>query len=153
MKNLSLQNGGFIRAFWLVPDSWGISRGCREWRIIFSIASFAKIFISRLKMEKSFTRKKKCLTTHSGWLFYEKQQFWTEYIQKSSFNNKLSSLLCKPKQNPKDQDKLKLNRYVLQIFPGTPERSEGKGGRFSWNGTFELIYAKRCFQNIGSYFP
>ena len=24
--------------------------------------------------------------------------------------------LCKPKQNPKDQDKLKLNRYVLQIF-------------------------------------
>jgi hypothetical protein len=38
-------------------------------------------------------------------LFYEKQQFWTEYIQISSFKNKFSTL-CKPKQNPKDQDKL-----------------------------------------------
>jgi hypothetical protein len=24
--------------------------------------------------------------------------------------------------------------------PGTPERCEGKGGIFSWKGTFELIY-------------
>jgi hypothetical protein len=67
-------------------------------------------------MEKSFTKKKKCLKTHSSVLFYEKHQFWTEYIQKSSFENTFSTLLCKPKQNPKDQDKLKLNRYVLQIF-------------------------------------
>jgi hypothetical protein len=35
---------------------------------------------------------------------------------------------------------------------GTPERCEGKGGRFSgWKGTFELIYTKRCLQNIGSW--
>jgi hypothetical protein len=67
-------------------------------------------------MVKSFTKKEKCLKTHSSGLFYEKQQFWTEYIQKSSFKNKFSTLLCKPKQNPKDQNKLKLNRYVLQIF-------------------------------------
>jgi hypothetical protein len=31
-------------------------------------------------MEKSFTKKKKCLKTHSSGLFYEKQQFWTEYL-------------------------------------------------------------------------
>ena len=42
-------------------------------RIVFSTAKFAKIFISRLKMEKSFTKKKKCLKTHSSGLFYEKQ--------------------------------------------------------------------------------
>jgi hypothetical protein len=47
---------------------------------------------------------------------YENQQFWTEYIQKSSFKNIFSTLLCKSKQNTNDQDKLKLNRYVLQIF-------------------------------------
>jgi hypothetical protein len=44
----------------------------------------------------------------------------------------------------------------LQLLqPGTPERCEGKGGgRFSWKGTFELIYTKRCLQNIGSWtFP
>jgi hypothetical protein len=64
-------------------------------------------------MEKSFIKWKKCPKTHSSGLFYEKQQFWTEYMQKSSFKNKFSTLLCKPKQNPKDQDKLKLNRYVL----------------------------------------
>jgi hypothetical protein len=74
--------------------------------LFFSTAKFAKIFISRLKMEKKW---KKCLKTHSSGLFYEKQQFWTEYIQKSSFKNKFSTLLCKPKQNTKDQDKLKLN--------------------------------------------
>jgi hypothetical protein len=34
---------------------------------------------------------------------------------------------------------------------GRPERCEGKGGRFSWKGTFELICTKRCFQNIGSW--
>jgi hypothetical protein len=26
-----------------------------------------------------------------------------------------------------------------------------QGGRFSWKGTFELIYTKRCLQNIGSW--
>ena len=29
---------------------------------------------------------------------------------------KFSTLLCKPKQNLNDQDKLKISRYVLQIF-------------------------------------
>jgi hypothetical protein len=50
--------------------------------------------------------------------FVSTKQFWTEYIQKSSFKNNFSTLLYKPKQNPKDQDKLKfkLNRYVLYIF-------------------------------------
>jgi hypothetical protein len=62
VKNLSPQNGGFIRAF-------GGSQ------IVFSIAKFAKKFISRLKMVKSFTKKKECLRTHSSGLFYEKQQF------------------------------------------------------------------------------
>jgi hypothetical protein len=57
-------------------------------------------------MKKKFGKLRKCLKTHSSGFFYEKQQFWTEYMQKS--------LLCKPKQNTKDQDKL--NRYVLQIF-------------------------------------
>jgi hypothetical protein len=75
-----------------------------------------KFLYQDLKWKKSFTKKKKCLKTHSSGLFYEKQQFWTEYIQKSSFKNTFSTLLCKPKQNPKGQDKLKLNRYVLQIF-------------------------------------
>jgi hypothetical protein len=37
------------------------------------------------------------------------------------------------------------------LFPGTPERREGKGGRFSWKGTFGLIYTKRCLQNNGSW--
>jgi hypothetical protein len=37
------------------------------------------------------------------------------------------------------------------VDAGTPERCEGKGGRFSWKGTFELIYTKRCLQNIGSW--
>jgi hypothetical protein len=41
--------------------------------------------------------------------------------------------------------------YLLQLYPGTPERCEGKGGRFSWKGTFELICTKRCLQNIGSW--
>jgi hypothetical protein len=40
---------------------------------------------------------------------------------------------------------------MLYVTPGTPERCEGKGGRFSWKGTFELIYTKRCLQNIGSW--
>ena len=53
----------------------GISRGCRKCELFFSTAKFAKIFISRLKIEKSFTKKKKCLNTHSSGLFYEKQQF------------------------------------------------------------------------------
>jgi hypothetical protein len=68
-------------------------------------------------MEKMFYKEEKVSKNpfYSG-LFYEKQQFWTEYMQKSSFKNKFSTLLCKPKQNPKNQDKLKLNRYVLQIF-------------------------------------
>jgi hypothetical protein len=41
----------------------------------------------------------------------------------------------------------------IKILPaaGTPERCEGKGGRFLWKGTFELIYTKRCLQNIGSW--
>jgi hypothetical protein len=26
-----------------------------------------------------------------------------------------------------------------------------QGGRFSWKGTFELIYTKRCLQNIGNW--
>jgi hypothetical protein len=37
------------------------------------------------------------------------------------------------------------------LSTGTPERCEGKGGRFSWKGIFELIYTKRCLQNIGSW--
>jgi hypothetical protein len=65
-------------------------------------------------MEKKFYKEEKVSKNPFSGLFYEKQQFWTEYIQKSSFKNKFSTLLCKPKQNPKDQDKL--NRYVLQIF-------------------------------------
>jgi hypothetical protein len=48
--------------------------------------------------------------------------------------------------------------YIMMKFPlvitqlirdaGTG-RCEGKGGIFSWKGTFELIYTKRCLQNIG----
>jgi hypothetical protein len=41
--------------------------------------------------------------------------------------------------------------YNLTCCSGTPERCEGKGGRFSWKGTFELIYTKRCLENIGSW--
>jgi hypothetical protein len=68
-------------------------------------------------MEKKFYKDEKVSKNPFYWgFFYEKPQFWTEYIQKSSFKNKCSTLLCKKKQNPKDQDKLKLNRYVLQIF-------------------------------------
>jgi hypothetical protein len=60
VKNLSPQNGGFIRAFWLVPDSWG-----GEFRAVagsancISTAKFANIFISRLKMEKKFYKEEK----------------------------------------------------------------------------------------------
>jgi hypothetical protein len=32
-------------------------------------------------------------------------------------------------------------RYRAKYLPGTPERCEGKGGRFSWKGTFQLIYS------------
>jgi hypothetical protein len=41
--------------------------------------------------------------------------------------------------------------YRVRYQPGMPERCEGKGGRFSWKGTFELIFSKRCLQNIGSW--
>jgi hypothetical protein len=91
----------------------GISRGCREYELFLQLQSLQKNLYRDLKWKKSFIKWKKCLKTHSSGLFYEKQQFWTEYMQKSSFKNKFSTLLCKPKQNPKDQDKLKLNRYVL----------------------------------------
>jgi hypothetical protein len=97
----------------------GNSRGCIECEfteLFFQLQSLQKNLYRDLKWKKSFTKKKKCLKTHSSVLFYDKQQFWTEYIQKSSFKNKFLTLLCKPKQNPKDEDKLKLNRYVLQIF-------------------------------------
>jgi hypothetical protein len=32
---------------------------------------------------------------------------------------------------------------LSHLTPGTPERCEGKGGIFSWKGTFELIYILR----------
>jgi hypothetical protein len=44
-----------------------------------------------------------------------------------------------------------LTLLVFTVRAGTPERCEGKGGKFSWKGTFELIYTKRCLQNIGSW--
>jgi hypothetical protein len=40
---------------------------------------------------------------------------------------------------------------AASVQSGRPVRCEGKGGRFSWKGTFELIYTKRCLQNIGSW--
>jgi hypothetical protein len=47
--------------------------------------------------------------------------------------------------------KCKINYMILCRYTGTPERCEGKRGRFSWKGTFELIFSKRCLQNIGSW--
>jgi hypothetical protein len=47
-----------------------------------------------------------------------------------------------------------LTRYdVILCIYNQRRRDDVKergGGRFSWKGTFELIYTKRCLQNIGS---
>jgi hypothetical protein len=61
VKILSPQNGGFIRAFWLVADSCG-----KEFRAVAGCANcgffstkFAKTIISRLKVEKTFCKEEK----------------------------------------------------------------------------------------------
>jgi hypothetical protein len=64
-KNLSPQNGGFIRAFWLVPDFWG-----KEFRAVagsancfFNCKVRKQILYRDLKWKKSFVKKKECLKT------------------------------------------------------------------------------------------
>ena len=46
---------------------------------------------------------------------------------------------------------LNVNRTLIVRDAGTMWRQGGQSGRFSWKGTFELIYTKRCLQNIGSW--
>jgi hypothetical protein len=59
-KNLSPQNGGLIRAFWLVPDSRGGEFGAVAGSTnCFYNCKVCKNFISRLKMEKKFYKVKK----------------------------------------------------------------------------------------------
>jgi hypothetical protein len=51
----------------------------------------------------------------------------------------------------KEKQKAQATAPQILLYTGTPERCEGKGGRFSWKGTFELISTKRCLRNIGSW--
>ena len=41
--------------------------------------------------------------------------------------------------------------HLLQRNQGRWNDVKARGGRFSWKGTFKLIYTKRCLQNIGSW--
>jgi hypothetical protein len=72
VKILSPQNGGFIRAFWLVPDSCS-----KEFRAVagsaklqigffFQQSLHKQLIISRLEVEKGFLKEKKCPKTHSS---------------------------------------------------------------------------------------
>jgi hypothetical protein len=57
VKNLSPQNGGFIRAS-LVPEVGKLAQ-LQGLQIVFSTAKFAKMVISRLKMEKKVLQRRK----------------------------------------------------------------------------------------------
>ena len=66
VKILSPQNGGFIRAFWLVPAPCGkeFRAVAGSARIGFFQQSLQKQLYQDLKGKKGFLKERKCLKTH-----------------------------------------------------------------------------------------
>jgi hypothetical protein len=110
---MSPQNGGFIREFWLVPDSCGkeFCAVAGECELFFS-TKFEKKFYRDLKWQKSFVKEKKPFQ----WFFLRKAIVLNRiYIFIIKIKNTFSTLLCKPNllnycQNKTKQNKTKQNK-------------------------------------------